>query len=182
MEKLKRVFNYIFSGYPFKKDSFNYEEYWGQFSESGDYLISPFKLKLFKSLISEGSSVLDIGCGNGMLLDHLKKTRYIQDSGIEISAKAVEMARQKGINAVQGDITSSDFKLERTYDYIIISEVLEHLPKPENVLEKLKGKFTKNLIITILRALPQAVGIPSLGTFKILDGFRFSILGRTAWI
>ncbi len=147
--KLKRVFRYLFGGFPFSEANFDYEEYWRQRLQSEEHSISPFKLKLIERFIDEGSGVLDIGCGDGTLLHHLVKTRNIQARGVEVSGKAIELARLKGIKVDRVNITEKDFNLDGTYDYIIISEVLEHLPKPEEVMQRVKGNFTKYLIVTI---------------------------------
>lgn len=147
--KVKRLYAYLFSEFPFRGGIFDYEGYWGQLSQSEEHPVSPFKLRLIEGLVDEGSSVLDIGCGDGALLHHLAKTRNIQGEGIEISEKAVELARLKGIKVDRVSITEENFKLDETYDYIIFSEVLEHLPKPEEVMQRVKGKFTKYLIVTI---------------------------------
>lgn len=147
--KVKRIYAYLFSGFPFKTGRFDYEGYRDQLSKSEEHLISPFKLRLIDRLIDEGSSVLDIGCGDGTLLHHLANARNVQGQGIEISEKAIELARLKGIKVDRVSITEEDFKLDGTYDYMILSEVLEHLPKPEEVMQRVKGRFTKHLIITL---------------------------------
>ena len=147
--KFKRVYAYLFQGFPFEDEIFNYDDYWEQLSESEDHPASLFKLKLMESLIDKGSSVLDIGCGDGTFLQHLIKTKSIQGKGLDISEKGVDLTRRKGIEAERTDIAKEGFKITGTYNYIILSEVIEHLPKPEELLKMLKGKFQKNLIITI---------------------------------
>jgi methionine biosynthesis protein MetW len=147
--KLKKVFAYLLSEYAFKDASFDYEGYWEQLSASTEHPASIFKLRLIESLIDKGSSVLDMGCGDGILLQHLIKTRSIRGKGMDISEKGIELTRGKGIEAERADLAREDFRITGTYDYIILSEVIEHLPKPEELLKMLKGKFNKNLIITI---------------------------------
>ncbi len=60
--KLKRIYAYLFRGFPFTSGTFDYEGYWGQLSQSEEHPVSPFKLRLIERFIDEGSSVLDIGC------------------------------------------------------------------------------------------------------------------------
>jgi methionine biosynthesis protein MetW len=171
MNPLKRLIRYLFSDRPFKDETFDYTKYWDEYLMDGGYFISLLKLKIIEGHIAEGSSVLDIGCGDGLLLNHLKETRNIKGEGIDISKPALELARLKGLDVVQTDVTSPDFKLDKTYDYIIISEVLEHLPKPEDMIQKLKGKFTKYLIISIPNSGFFA------GRFRLLAG-KFPVQWR----
>jgi len=147
--KLRKIYAYLFKDFPFTTQAFDYEEYWDTLSEETNRPISSFKLKLIEEIIDQGSRVLDIGCGDGTLLDYLRKVKAIEAHGIETSDKAIELAREKAIEVEKADITQGEFQLTETYDYIIISEVLEHLPNPEQLMLKLKGRFRKHLIITI---------------------------------
>jgi len=148
-EKLRKVYAYLFRGFSFDIETFNYDKYWERLSQENRPPMSQVKLKIIEGMIDKGSSVLDIGCGEGDLLDYLCKTKEIQAHGIELGAKAVGTARARGILVNVADITEQEFQVADTYDYIIISEVIEHLPKPEELIFKLKGKFKKCLIITI---------------------------------
>lgn len=148
-EKSRKIYAYLFKGFPFDFETFDYDKYWNRLSQENRPPPSQFKLKLIEGIIEKGSSVLDIGCGDGDLLDYLSKTKEIDAHGIEFGAKAIETARAKGIHVDVADITKQEFKLANSYDYIIISEVIEHLPKPEELVVKLKGKYKKYLIITI---------------------------------
>lgn len=147
--KLKKIYAYLFEGFPFSTKAFDYEGYWERLSQENVPPMCPFKLKLIEEIIDQGSSVLDIGCGDGTLLHHLRKTKGIEAHGIETSEKAIELARGKAIEVEKADITQGEFQLTETYDYIILSEVLEHLPNPEELMSKLRGKFSKYLILTI---------------------------------
>jgi methionine biosynthesis protein MetW len=149
MKPFKRLIRYLFGNHPFKDETFDYARYWDEHLLNGGYFISPLKLTIIERQVDAGSSVLDIGCGDGLLLNHLKITRNIKGEGIDISRLALEQARLKGLDVAQTDVTSPDFKLDRIYDYIIVSELLEHLPQPEELLKKIKGKFTHYLIISI---------------------------------
>jgi methionine biosynthesis protein MetW len=148
-EKSRKLHAYLFGSFPFDIETFDYDKYWNRLSQENRPPTSLLKLKLIEELIEQGSSVLDVGCGDGDLLDYLRKKKGIEAHGIEFGAKAVETARAKGIRVDVADITKQEFNLTDTYDYIIVSEVIEHLPKPEELMAKLKGKFRKYLIITI---------------------------------
>jgi 2-polyprenyl-3-methyl-5-hydroxy-6-metoxy-1,4-benzoquinol methylase len=79
----------------------------------------------------------------------LGREKNCKGHGIDVSEKAVQLARQNGIRAEVADITQEGFQLSAQYDYIVISEVLEHLPNPEHLVSKLKGRFRKYIIVTI---------------------------------
>ena len=131
---------------PIPMNVFNdYNEYW-----SGGHVGSSLRGELIGQLIEHDTTVLDIGCGDGNLITAIKKHKTIQETGIDISEVAVLKAQQKGVNALQLDITKTE--ITDKYDYIIISEVLEHIPNPEVIVNQIKNKFNKELIITLPNA------------------------------
>lgn len=139
------VFRCIFGARPSRLKRMDYDDYWidkAPFKFSGRYPV-------FAEIIEENSTLFDIGCGNGATLKFLIEKRNIKGEGVDISHEAVKMARSKGIEAFVADISSSEFQITKEYDYIIISEVLEHIPNPEDVMKKVKHKFKKMLIVSI---------------------------------
>lgn len=85
--------------------------------------------------------VLDIGCGDGLLLNQLRTTRGIRCEGIEISASGLKKARSKGLTVYEGDITKSDIMeilQGRSFDAITMLEVLEHVFSPQDVLRNVR--------------------------------------------
>lgn len=123
----------------------DYEDYWEE--------IKPIGLqergRIFSRIITRGSSVLDIGCGDGSNLLYLIQNNSINGEGIDISSNAVERVKKAGINAWIDDVTRDDFKLTKRYDYIILSEILEHIPQPELLLAKIRDNFDKALLVSI---------------------------------
>jgi hypothetical protein len=67
---------------------------------------------------------------------------------MDISHIACRLASEKGIEVVQADISCEDTSIPGA-DYIIISQVLEHLPNPESLLLRLKGKFVKRVLVDV---------------------------------
>lgn len=147
--KLGKICAYLFRNFPFNARVLDYQWYWEELGSTKEEVASQFKLRLITKMIDEGTMVLDVGCGDGTLLYHLKKEKSIEEKGIDVSEKAVTLARQKGIDAEKADVTREDFVIKESYDYIIISEVLEHLPNPEGLILKVKGRFKKYLVVTI---------------------------------
>lgn len=104
--------------------------------------------KIMLQQIPADSSAIDIGCGNSLLPVKLQEKGCRVDIG-DVSPKVLEGYRQHGIEGKiidLEDITSISF--DKQYDYIILSEVLEHLRHPEKTINALKP-FTQNFAITI---------------------------------
>jgi len=150
MRQAKRIWKYLFGDFAFVENfnaSLSYDDYWDKRAKEIPSFSPPFKLIL--GIIETGSSVLDIGCGDGALLDYLRQEKKAKVMGIEISQKAVDLARAKEIEVIRQDITRDDFNLIEPFDYIIMTDVLEHLSNCEGVMLKLKGKFNKYLLINL---------------------------------
>lgn len=98
----------------------------------------------FNSIV-EGTSVLDIGCATGNIMEALKKDQNCTVEGVEIEGKAVEIARKKGLEVHHLDLESSflDWDPKTKYDYILLLDVIEHLhPFPTATLEKIRSLLT----------------------------------------
>jgi SAM-dependent methyltransferase len=100
--------------------------------------------KFFVDNVSEGEGVLDIGCGNGALLrDVALKTRWCV-VGVEINKQNVDLAIKRladlpNIEIVHADI--HEYRGQKHFDSIILSNVLEHLDKRAELLRYLKEQF-----------------------------------------
>jgi methionine biosynthesis protein MetW len=101
-------------------------------------------------LIGEGTSVFDLGCGDGTLLATLVAQRKVKPSGVDISQEALRLAKDRALTDLQlADVVSPEFTVAGEYDYITITEVLKHIPNPEDLLAKVKGHFRKALIVSV---------------------------------
>lgn len=82
--------------------------------------------------------ILDVGCGDGNFCVSLKKACKAKEVyGIEISPKAVEMAKKNGVKAFQLDMDKEDFPFEDNYfDAVFAGEIIEHLYDPDHLLEE----------------------------------------------
>jgi methionine biosynthesis protein MetW len=143
--RLPGLLSDIFSAKPARLPGMDYDEYW---RAKGDMLFTG-RCPVLAGLVQRGALVLDIGCGDGTTLEYLRDKAGTRGRGLDISAEAVSRTRQKGIEADKADASSPDFRVDRVYDHIIISEVLEHIPNPEELLLKVKGKFKVSLLISI---------------------------------
>ena len=125
-----------------------YEEYW-EWREGTRHLAQnrmPNRLKIVCSMIEADKSVvnvLDIGCGEGgvgMLLKGKYGTK-VHIVGVDISQKSIEFAKPYYDKVIQADVENEDISTilgDQKFDYVITVEVLEHLFKPETLLDKLK--------------------------------------------
>jgi methionine biosynthesis protein MetW len=157
MSRLNKVQDYLFRDLEYVPRfgaELDYDAYWEATASwrETDKLgraMDAYKYRLIASLIEPGSTVLDIGCGDGSLLAYLKETRGAQPHGVELSAVACEIARQKGIHVLQADVTKDTSGLSEQVDYVVISEVLEHVTNPEAVLLSVKDRVTKRVRVDI---------------------------------
>lgn len=151
----RRIWQYLFEDFAYVADfgpSLDYETYWEEQDRvavhPGWQAVLDSKWQLMAGFIEKGSTVLDIGCGDGSLLAYLREHRSVKPFGVELSHKACELARGKGIEVVQADLTRGQVALPQV-DYIVMSQFLEHIPNPESVLLQVKDRFTKRLFVDV---------------------------------
>ena len=97
----------------------------------------------------EGGSVLDLGCGDGILLDSLK-LRGNRVEGVDISREAVKKCEAKGHKVELFDF--SDGKLpysDNSFDYVVMLDVLEHLYDPDTTLAEAKRVSKRFIILSV---------------------------------
>lgn len=106
-----------------------------------------FDLQLISSLIEDNSRVLDLGCGPGVLLEHLKTSKKVDGTGIEIDESKVMTAIQKGLPVLQGDLNSEtqDYA-DKTFDYVILSQTLQQVYSPERVIREMLRIGKKGIV------------------------------------
>src|ERR1700678_1958463 len=92
---------------------------------------------LVAQMVERGSKVLDVGCGDGDLLQ-LLETRGIDGRGIELSREGVNRCVAKGLAVVQGDADTDLINYpDDAFDYVILSQTLQATRQPRVVLENL---------------------------------------------
>lgn len=95
-------------------------------------------LALIAAHVAPGARVLDIGCGDGSLLEALRDERQCDARGMEIDAANVASCVAKGLSVIQGDAGSDlAFYPDQSFDYAILSETLQTMMRPDLVLEEL---------------------------------------------
>ncbi len=95
-------------------------------------------LRIIANLIPVNSRTLDIGCGDGSLLDYLANEKGGDARGIELSQNGVNACVSKGLSVIQGDADTdlSDYP-DQAFDYVVLSRTLQATRRPEEVLKNL---------------------------------------------
>ncbi len=95
-------------------------------------------LQLIAGMVPEGARVLDIGCGNGDLLAHLRDVKSVDGRGIELKPARVNACLAKGLAVIQGD---ADKDLEGypagAFDMAILSQTIQATHRPRHVVRQL---------------------------------------------
>lgn len=100
-------------------------------------------------LVRPGARVLDVGCGEGDLLELLAREKAIDGRGIEISPEGVSTCLARGLAVVQGDADRDlDDFLAGAFDYVILSQTLQAVLDPRHVLGELL-RIGERAIVTL---------------------------------
>jgi methionine biosynthesis protein MetW len=114
-------------------------------------------LAAIAEMIPDGARVLDVGCGDGALLEHLVRTKKVDGRGIELSQQNVNACVARGLAVVQGDADSDLGEYpDQVFDFVILSQTIQATEKPAQVLEHM------------LRIGRQAViSLPNFGHWRV---------------
>ena len=93
---------------------------------------------LIAEMVAQDSRVLDVGCGDGELLQLLADTKAVDGRGIEVSRERVNACVARGLSVIQGDADSdlADYP-DDAFDYAILSLTIQATLRPKEVLEQL---------------------------------------------
>lgn len=95
-------------------------------------------LQLIADMVEPGSRVLDVGCGDGELLDYLVHFKQVDGRGIELSTSGVNACVSAGLPVIQGDAeTDLDDYPAAAFDYVLLSQTLQATMAPKQVLENM---------------------------------------------
>ena len=115
------------------------------------------EFKVISKLIDEKSRVLDVGCGDGILMEYLSKNKVVDVRGLEISKEKVKKCLSNGLAVIEGN---AEYDLKQfpdlSFDYVILSQTLQAFMSPENVIKDLL-RVGKKVIVTI----------PNFGHWKV---------------
>jgi methionine biosynthesis protein MetW len=162
-----------------------YDEYWRDRAPGG---LQP-RFEIIEAGVTRGSSVLDVGCGDGAMLEFLQTAKAVQGVGIDISAEAVARACRRGLDArVQtlGDLRQAG----DMFDHVVMSEVVEHVADAERFVLDAWSLARRSLWVTFpnIAYFPHRLRLLS-GKFPVQwvvfpgEHLRFwSVPDFTAWL
>ena len=115
------------------------------------------EFQVIAELIENDKKVLDVGCGDGILMNFLKKNKNTNIRGLEISKSKVQECIAKGLTVIEGN-AEKDLKQfpDKSFDYVVLSQTLQAFLDPELVIEELL-RVGKKAIVTI----------PNFGYWKV---------------
>jgi methionine biosynthesis protein MetW len=119
---------------------------------------------LISELVPEGARVLDLGCGDGALLQWLKENKRVDGRGIELRPELAQRAAARGVPVYHGDLESSLGEYpDGAFDYVILSQTLQELRRPLEVIAQML-RIGRHAI----------VAFPNFGHWKVRLSHLFS--------
>ena len=115
------------------------------------------EFEVISQIIQNNKRVLDIGCGDGTLMEYLKFNQHNDVRGLEPQKDLVQKCISKGLSVIEGDAEKELIQFpEKSFDYVVLSQTLQAFFNPEEVLDQLLriGKQT-------------IVSIPNFGYWKV---------------
>jgi methionine biosynthesis protein MetW len=118
--------------------------------------------KVIADLVENNSRILDLGCGDGALLDYLIRNKEARGFGVELDHNGVHTCIARGLPVCQGDIDQglSDHQ-DNAFDYVILSQTLQATRKPLFVIQEML-RVGKRVIVSF----------PNFGYWRV----RFGVL------
>ncbi len=104
-------------------------------------------------IIGQGN-VLDVGCGDGLLLDMLRE-KGVSGEGVDFSEEAIQKCKAKGIRATRHTLDEKLLYADTSFDWVVALDVLEHQYDPLALLREMTRVSKKNVI----------VGVPNFSSF-----------------
>ena len=115
------------------------------------------EFKVISNILENDKRVLDVGCGDGTLMEYLKKNQKNDVRGLEPKKDLVQKCISKGLSVIEGDAEKELIQFpKKSFDYVVLSQTLQAFLNPEEVLNQLL-RIGKQTIVTI----------PNFGYWKI---------------
>ena len=121
------------------------------------------EFKVIADLLPNNTRVLDVGCGDGALMDFLVKEKNIEVRGLELNQNNVQECIYKGLPVIQGNAETELYQFpKQSFDYVVLSQTLQAFYQPDRVLRELL-RIGKSVIVSI----------PNFGYWKVRTSLLF---------
>ena len=121
------------------------------------------EFKVIADLLPNNTRVLDVGCGDGSLMNLLVKEKNIEVRGLELEKQNVQECIYKGLPVIQGNAETELYQFpDQSFDYVVLSQTLQAFFNPDKVLKELL-RIGKSVIISI----------PNFGYWKVRTSLLF---------
>jgi 2-polyprenyl-3-methyl-5-hydroxy-6-metoxy-1,4-benzoquinol methylase len=150
---LKSILRQVIRTPEFRTSAWNYDNYWE--AKRGERMGAPnayqkYRAQWIADRIVEGSEVMDIGSGDGAQLMEIQRRRPVQATAVDCSEAALKHLRSAGIQAYYCDISQACRLRELPkVDHVLLLEVIEHTPTPEDLLVEARGRARTSVIFSI---------------------------------
>ena len=92
-------------------------------------------LALIATLINPGARVLDLGCGEGELLDHLQRDKRVNGYGLDRDAENIRTCVSKGVNVIEQDLDEGlDNFVDASFDMVVMTDALQAVKEPRELV------------------------------------------------
>ena len=121
------------------------------------------EFKVIADLLLNNTRVLDVGCGDGSLMNLLVKEKNIEVRGLELEKQNVQECIYKGLPVIQGNAETELYQFpDQSFDYVVLSQTLQAFYKSDKVLKELL-RIGKSVIVSI----------PNFGYWKVRTSLLF---------
>ena len=121
------------------------------------------EFKVIADLLPNNTRVLDVGCGDGSLMNLLVKEKNIEVRGLELEKQNVQDCIYKGLPVIQGNAETELYQFpDQSFDYVVLSQTLQAFYNPDKVLKELL-RIGKSVIVSI----------PNFGYWKVRTSLLF---------
>lgn len=120
---------------------------------------------------AKGKRFLDIGCSSGEFMTLAQESGF-EATGVELNARTFQVAKSLGLNVINSPIESANFALD-SFDVIFMGDVIEHVPKPKELVKKCQELLSRNGLLVVVT--------PNLDAFWPKLTFGFYQLFKIPW-